>query len=315
VSRLVSSPAWDLVGEQRAQGFSWDYIGRCNGMTGEAARKRYQRWVRSTAAFVETPPEPQPTGISFDLGKPAKVLLLPDTQVEVGVPLDHFKAAGRYAAAKEVDAIVHIGDFGNFDSLSTYETPLSREGLRLRDDINACHEALELLQAGLGGYDPELQFITLGNHEDRLDRYVAQHSELEGYLKLPDFERYGWTVFPFLQPVCVGGVYFCHYFTRTAKGWAGKNPHPNAQQMTRREMVSCIAGHTPGLDTYIHPAGGGAGLIRGTIAGSFYQHDEAYQGPQGNRYWRGCLLLTELEQGYYSLVEVSMRWLLERYGD
>jgi hypothetical protein len=107
----------------------------------------------------------------------------------------------------------------------------------------------------------------------------------------------------------------CHYFTRTAKGWAGKNPHPNAQTMTRREMVSCVAGHTPGLDTYIHPAGGGAGLIRGTIAGSFYQHDEAYQGPQGNRYWRGCLMLHEVADGYYNAMEVSMNYLLSNYGD
>jgi hypothetical protein len=299
----------------RAQGCTWDACAAGTGLTGDVLRKRFNR-------AVGTDEQPQIRSVcttrlptTYTLPGRPKILLLPDTQVEAGVPLGHFKAAGRYAAAKEVDAVVHIGDWGNFTSLSTYENALGREGLRLNDDIAACEEAAELFAEGLGGYDPQLQILTLGNHEERLNRYVGEHPELKGTLSLPNFARWGWTVYPFLQPVCINGVYFAHYFTRTAKGWAGKNPHPNAQTMTRREMVSCVAGHTPGLDTYIHPAGGGAGLIRGTIAGSFYQHDEAYQGPQGNRYWRGCLMLHEVADGYYNLMEVSMSYLLSNYGD
>ncbi len=78
-------------------------------------------------------------------------------------------------------------------------------------------------------------------------------------------------------------------------------------------MTSCVAGHSPSLDTYIHPAA--TGLMRGTIAGSFYQHDEDYMGPQGNMYWRGVLVLNELRDGFYSLVEVSLAYLRSRYGD
>ncbi len=312
---------WDRVARWRAEGMSWADI--AHGMdlpfTGEALRKRYGRLTSTVQGPGGEPTVaaqgPAMAPWSFELPGRPRLLYLPDTQVEAGVRLEHFRAAGRYAAAKEVDAVVHGGDFGNFTSLSTYETPLSREGLRLSDDIEACYEALELFNEGLGGYDPALQILTLGNHEDRLKRYIADHPELKGSLSLPDFATYGWDVYPFLQPVAVNGVYFAHYFCRTAKGWAGKNPHPNAQTMTRREMVSCVAGHTPGLDTYIHPAGGGGGLIRGTIAGSFYQHDEAYQGPQGNRYWRGCLMLNELHDGYYSLVEISMDYLLSCYGN
>lgn len=306
----------ETIANHRHEGYSWDEIAKAlyPGLSGNALRKRYARAVSfDVDSLVSSTPAPFP--LKYELPGRPKILLLPDTQVEAGVKLSHFKAAGRYAADKQVDGIVHIGDFGNFTSLSSYESPLSREGLRLKDDIEACTEALSLFADGLGGYDPKLQLLTLGNHEQRLDRYVGEHPELHGTLSLPAFGAFGWTVYPFLQPVCVNGTYFAHYFTRTAKGWAGKNPHPNAQVMTRREMVSCVAGHTPGLDTYIHPAGGAGGLIRGTIAGSFYQHDEAYQGPQGNRYWRGCLMLTELQNGYYDIVEISMSYLLERFGD
>lgn len=304
---------WQQVAAARDAGATWDSIAAPYALTGDVLRKRAGRAFGVTQERVRYAGEQ--VQVRFALSGRPKVLLLPDTQVEAGVPLSHFKAAGRYAADKAVDAIVHIGDFGNFTSLSTYENALGREGLRLRDDIDSCHEALELFRSGLGGYTPKLQLITLGNHEARLGRYIGERPELEGSLNLPDFAAYGWRVYPFLQPVVINGVYFAHYFTRTAKGWAGKNPHPNAQVMTRREMVSCVAGHTPGLDGYIHPAGGAGGFIRGLIAGSFYQHDEAYQGPQGNRYWRGCVMLHEVVDGYYDQMEVSMSYLLSRYGD
>jgi hypothetical protein len=305
---------WTEVAGYRAAGVTWDLIASrwFPGLTGDQVRKRYARAKAEAAPKVY--PGFLPRTLQHTLPGRPKILLLPDTQVEAGVKLDHFRAAGRYAAEKAVDAVVHIGDWGNFTSLSTYESARGKEGLRLRDDIDSCEHAAHEFQEGMGGFKPKLQVLTLGNHEARLDRYIGEHPELEGSLSLPPFAKYGWTVYPFLQPISINGVYFAHYFTRTAKGWAGKNPHPNAQQMTRREMVSCVAGHSPGLDTYIHPAGGGAGLIRGTIAGSFYQHDEAYQGPQGNRYWRGCLMLHEVVDGYYNLMEISMDYLLENYG-
>lgn len=313
----MSTTNWAGIAADRALGLTWDALAGNYGFTsGDVLRKRF---ARAVGGSEQPKVSVRYSGVSerhrYDLPGSPKMLLLPDTQVAAGTPVNHFKAAGRYAAAKAVDAVCHIGDFLDYRAISTYNTPLSKEGLRLKDDVRAAEEALFAFNKGLDGYAPKLQFITLGNHEDRLGRYISEHPELEGTLTLPPFETYGWTVFPFLQPVCVNGTYFAHYFTRTAKGWAGKNPHPNAQTMIRREMVSCVAGHTPGLDTYIHPAGGSSGLIRGTIAGSFYQHDEHWMGPQGNRYWRGCLMLTEMNEGYYNLVEISMDYLLERYGD
>lgn len=314
----MSDIDWEAISRYRSEGHTWEQLAVVYGLpSGDALRKRYARAVSFDAPTEVTVAVPSggcvwPT--NFELEGDVKLLVLPDTQVAAGVPLSHFKAAGRYAAAKGVTGVVHIGDFLDYRAISSYHTSLSREGLRLKDDVAAAVEALELFREGLDGYVPQLQLLTLGNHEDRLSRYIADHPELEGTLELPPFEKYGWMTYPFLQPVCVNGVYFAHYFTRSAKGWAGKNPHPNAQTMTRREMVSCVAGHSPGLDPYIHPAGGGAGLIRGLIVGSFYQHDEDYQGPQGNRYWRGCVMLNEVHNGYYDMNEVSMSYLLRRHG-
>lgn len=304
------------IAEARSRGVPWHVLAeRYPGVSANALRKRHARLVARSGP-VKVDPDPAHVGgwpTSYSIPGRPRILLLPDTQVAADTPLDHFLWAGRYAADKQVDAVVHIGDFGDFRSVSTYNTPLSREGLRLCDDIRACDKALAYFDAGLAGYNP-LKILTLGNHEDRLARYINEHPELDGTLHLPNFEGHGWRTYPFLQPVTINGVHFAHYFTRSAKGWASKNPHANASTMTRREMVSCVAGHTPGLDPYIHPAGGRKGLIRGLIAGSFYQHDETWMGPQGNNYWRGVVMLNEVRDGFYSLMEVTMDYLKERYG-
>src|SRR5690606_15321118 len=109
-------------------------------------------------------------------------------QVAAGVPLGHFRAAGRYAAAKEVTGVVHLGDFLDYRAISSYNTRRSAEGLRLKDDVAAAVSALDEFQSGLAGYTPQLQLLTLGNHENRLGRYINDHPELEGTLTLPPFE-------------------------------------------------------------------------------------------------------------------------------
>jgi hypothetical protein len=82
--------------------------------------------------------------------------------------------------------------------------------------------------------------------------------------------------------------------------------------MVAREMMSCTAGHKQGLDVYIYPTS--RGMMRGMIAGSFYQHEEEYLSPQGTHYWRGILWKTEVQKGEYNLVEVSLDYLARKYG-
>ena len=47
------------------------------------------------------------------------ILLIPDTQVKPGVPLDHLHALSRFIVHRRPDAIVHIGDHWDMPSLHT----------------------------------------------------------------------------------------------------------------------------------------------------------------------------------------------------
>ena len=61
-----------------------------------------------------------------------------------------------------------------------------------------------------------------------------------------------------------------------------------------------------------HRADGTA--ITSIIAGSCYEHNEDYMGPQGNKHWRGILMLHEVKDGSFDVMPVSLKYLKEKYG-
>jgi hypothetical protein len=55
-------------------------------------------------------------------------------------------------------------------------------------------------------------------------------------------------------------------------------------------------------------------VVRGLVVGSCYLHDEVYLGPQANHYWRGIVVLHEVQHGNYDLMEVSLKYLRDKYA-
>lgn len=250
-------------------------------------------------------------------------LLIPDTQVKEGVPLHHLEAAGNYIVTKQPDVIVHIGDHWDMPSLSAYDRgKKSSEGRRVHIDIEAGQRAMEVLLAPLWAlqarqrankkkvYQPEMHF-TCGNHEQRIDRHVESHPELDGSLSIEtlNIEGFGWKAHPFLQPVNVDGIDYCHYFYNPNSG----RPYGGTVVNKLSKIKSSFTmGHQQGLQ--IHPETTNNGRkIWGLVAGSFYLHEESYKGPQGNSHWQGIVMKHNVKDGDYSPCVVNMDYLLQRY--
>ena len=253
----------------------------------------------------------------------SKILVIPDCQVKSGVPLEHLEWAGKYIVDKLPDTIVMIGDFADMESLSKYDVgQVSFEGKRYRKDIEVAHKAMELLLAPLKAYNKELakakkkqysprMVLTLGNHEDRIDRAVSQDPKLEGVLSIGDlgYEEYGWDVIPYLEPIIIDGVAFCHYFTSGTMG----RPVSTANAMLNKKHMSCVMGHVQGRQiAYATRADGSE--ITGLFVGGFYQHDEDYLKWQGNKHWRGLWVLHEVHNGSFDEMPVSVNYLRRKYG-
>jgi len=247
-----------------------------------------------------------------------------DTQVKPNVYIEHMEAAGNYIADKMPNVIIHGGDHWDMPSLSAWDSKAKKaeEGVDWLDDIEAGIMGLELLMAPIEAlnrkrkrkklrpYKPRLEFL-LGNHEDRITRYTDEHTECRKALNFDTLElkKFGWKVNPFLKILEIDGINYCHYFYNTNTGRALGG---NCRNMLSTLGFSFTQGHRQGKDIAEKYLNNGK-TTRGAIAGSFYQHDEEYKGPQGNDHWQGCLYKHEVKDGNYCLMELSLSYLLKQW--
>jgi hypothetical protein len=109
--------------------------------------------------------------------------------------------------------------------------------------------------------------------------------------------------------VIIDGIAYAHYFVT---GVAGR-PASSAAAQFRKTSMSCIAGHQQGLQIHTGTRADGA-LLTSVIAGSCYEHNEDYLGPQGNKHWRGLLVLHDVQDGAFDLMPVSLNYLKKKYA-
>jgi len=252
-----------------------------------------------------------------------KHFVLPDVQAKHGIDFTYLTKIGKYIVEKKPDKLICIGDFADMPSLSSYDVgKKSFEGKRYIKDIEASHEAMKALLTPLWEfnskakknkekqYKPEM-ILTLGNHENRINRAVDNDPKLEGVLDINalGYTGYGWTVIPFLDVAVIDGIAYSHYFVT---GVAGR-PAGTAAAQLRKTNMSSIAGHQQGKQiAYATKADGKT--ITGIIAGSCYEHDEDYMGPQGNKHWRGFLMLHEVNEGCFDEMWVSLDYINKKYA-
>lgn len=250
-------------------------------------------------------------------------LYIPDTQAKPGVPTDHLGWIGRYILERRPDVVVHLGDHADMPSLSSYDVgKRDFEGRRYADDIEAANEAWAILNAPLEDYNArrrlfkERQYqprriITLGNHEDRIDRAANDDPKLTGLISTDDldYQRSGWEVVPYLQPIEVDGVWFAHFW---AAPMTGRPYGGTAQARLAKIGHSFVMGHQQTLDYAIRFLPNGQQQF-GLVAGACYTHSESYKGPQGNAHWRGIIVMHQVENGAADPMFVSLDFLCRKY--
>lgn len=243
-------------------------------------------------------------------------IVIPDTQVKPGVPLDHLSWIGEYIADKRPDTVVHLGDHYDMPSLSSYDVgKKSFEGRRYVDDIAEGNLAFELLTkpikraaAKAHKKGPRLIYL-LGNHEQRIERATENDAKLDGAIGYHDFVHTGWERHDFLKIVWVDGIAYSHYFAQPLSG----RPYGGQSIDTRLKSIghSFTMGHQQVF--MLGRRETGAGAHHGLVAGNCYLHDEVYRGPQANNEWRGIIVKNEVENGAYDVMAVSLNYLCKRF--
>ena len=247
--------------------------------------------------------------------KKPTIFVIGDLQVKQGVSLDYIHHIGSYIARKQPDIIIQIGDWFDNAALSSYDRgQLSAEGKRLSADIKAGNDAIRIIDeyiTSVAGYNPR-KVVTLGNHEDRIQRFVNENPALEGFLgnHLYDFEQYGWEVYDFLTPCIIEGIAFVHYVVAVNTG----RPLGNALA-GRLEKVgtSFVMGHQQTFAYHERSLQLTGAMQMALVVGACYQHDEDYKGVQGNHHFRGCVMLYEVENGYAMHKKITLQHMKNVY--
>lgn len=253
----------------------------------------------------------------------SKHLFLPDVQARPGDDFSFLRAIGNYVVDKKPDVIINGGDFADMPSLSSYDVgKKDYEGRRYKADIEAAQTAMVELLTPLWEYNARAKrnkeklykprmVLTLGNHENRINRAINDDAKLDGLISVDDlgYNEAGWEVHPFLDVVVIDGVAYSHYFTT---GVAGR-PASTASALLSKKHMSCVAGHQQGRQIASAFRADGS-PITCIIAGSCYEHEEGYLGPQGNKHWRGVVVLHEVDNGSYDEMFVSLDYIKNNYA-
>lgn len=250
-----------------------------------------------------------------------KILFISDCQVKPNTDLTYLKAIGQYIVDKKPDVIVNIGDFWDFESLSSYDKgKLSFEGRRLQDDIDVGKEGMRILLEPLRkhqrnyrdgnkpSYLPRMVFC-LGNHEERLKRVASNNSEFDGFIgyHLLELEK-DWETHDFLKPVNIQGINFVHYL---ANPMSGKPYGGSAASQLKSVGTSFCVGHKQTLEVAIQPVLDGT-MRLGIVCGAAYPFDEGYKGYQGNNHFRGVVMLHDAKDGFADPSFISTKFLIDR---
>ena len=248
--------------------------------------------------------------------------LIPDCQVRPGEPTDFIDWIAKAIVEYRPDVVVNLGDFFDMPSLSSHEQPgsLATEGARYEDDVRVGNEAFARLCAPMEAeqarlkrnkekqWNPEKHFL-FGNHEHRITRAVNASPKLAGaiglhHLDTRDFKRHA-----FLERVWLDGVLYSHYFQSAHSHHAIGG---SIDSMLNKIGASFVQGHRQGFQygTRIQASGK---TWHGLVAGSCYLSVEGYRGAQGQRHWRGVVVLNEVQDGEYCIMPLTLNYLCRKY--
>jgi len=232
------------------------------------------------------------------------ILVIADTQIDNESPTAHLDALSKYIWAHKPRYIIHIGDHWDFPSLSSYGSAMQMEGKRLYDDLEGGFNAFKQIMSYVDymntstgdNYAPEKHFL-MGNHENRLKRFIESHPVLDGCFDLHRFVLdQGWEVHSMNEPLWIHDICFSHYMENPM---SGRPVGGSIENKLNKFPHSFVHGHQQQFQFARRQNLLGKPHI-GVCAGSFYMHDEAYRGAN-NTEIRGFVHLKGFTNryGYY----------------
>lgn len=119
-------------------------------------------------------------------------------------------AACQYMEVYKPDHLIHLGDVGDYESVSFWLRNKKKEleGLKLQNDLNSAADILKLFASIAPN---ATKTVLLGNHDHWVYDYINEHPELEGLFSVErSYREVGWTTIPWNELYKIGKLYLTH---------------------------------------------------------------------------------------------------------
>lgn len=249
-------------------------------------------------------------------------LIIPDSHSHPDFHNKRYDWAGRLAADIKPDTIIDIGDWADMPSLCSYDFGTrGYEGKRYHKDVASAVEARERFNKPLQEAKKKMprRVSLIGNHEQRISKAIsADAAHLEGVISLDDLQHkeYGWERVDYdgSTPgvVIIDGVAYAHYFVSGVMGRPISGERP-AHQLVQKQFTSCVQGHTHTTDYCVRGTGRGNHL-HGLVVGVYQDYWADYAGNVNDIWWKGVIVLRDVENGQYDPQWISLAALKREYS-
>jgi len=221
--------------------------------------------------------------------------------------------------------VVDLGDGADMRSLNSFDTrkPEAIVSQNYEADINHYNDAQERTRwefvknkrkrPAFYGFE--------GNHENRIKTAISHDPRLEGskygisfghlntnkwFDEYHEYENGSAKIHDY------DGVDFAHFVTAGNFGRPLSGVH-HAYGLVQARYKSCVVGHTHKRDVYFKDGVAGKAAI-GVVAGCFKGAEESWAGQSNSSWWKGLVVLHNIEDGYFEPQFIDLSTLRSNYN-
>lgn len=223
------------------------------------------------------------------------------------------------------DYTVDLGDGADMSSLNSYDTryPKAVVAQSYEADIDNYNEAQDRIwgRFNISKKKRPYRIGLCGNHEERINKAVALDPRIEGGkygISFKHLQTDHWfdEYYPYKNGgpdiAVYDGVSYAHYFSAGNFGSAMSGMH-HAYSLIQQRHSSSICGHSHKRSLYFKDDAYPNPSI-GLVVGCFKGKDEGWAGQANNSWWRGVVVMRDIDNGKFDPEFISMDRLKSVYG-
>jgi hypothetical protein len=251
-------------------------------------------------------------------------LVVPDQHAHPDFSNERADWLGKLILDLKPEVVVNLGDAADMASMAAYDRGKASFYARSYEkDIESHLDFQDRMWYPIRKSKRKQPYkvVLEGNHEFRIKRALEHQPELSGgrfglsFSNL-DFDSYYHDVVEYNGQTpgitTIDGVSYAHYFVSGVMGRAIGGEH-HAYSLITKNFTSCVCGHSHTADWSIRTDTHG-NKIMGLVAGVYQDYNSPWAGHVNDLWYRGLVILRNVEDGVFSPQFISVDDLRREYG-